>query len=174
MKNSKPLPAEIYKLEESVGNFMQYWGFKKIHGRIWVHLFTAKQPLDSEELMKRLQVSKGLMSLAMRDLLEYSVIKQSFIGKHGTAFYTANEDLQTVITDVLKKREAQTLKATKDILEKLAKLKAAELEKHSLDSQKIRAVLDLTSSASDLLSFFLGQPESQGADIFTNLTPNSP
>ena len=82
MKNSKPLPAEIYKLEEAVGNFMQYWGFKKIRGRMWVHLFAANQPLDSEELMKRLHI-------------------------------------QTVISDVLKKREAQNLRATKSILEKL-------------------------------------------------------
>lgn len=171
MKNSKPLPAEIYKLEEAVGNFMQYWGFKKIHGRIWVHLFTANQPLDSEELMKRLQVSKGLMSVAMRDLLQYAVIKQTSTGKHGTVFYTANEDIQTVISDVLKKREAQTLRATKSILEKLAKLKQSEFEKHNLDSEKINAVLDLTTSASGLLNFFLAQPDSQGADIFNSLTP---
>lgn len=171
MKNLKHLPAEIYKLEEAVGNFMQYWGFKKIHGRIWVHLYTASRPLDTEELMKRLEVSKGLMSLAMRELLTHSVIKQTSTGKHGTVFYTANEDLQGVIFNVLKKREAQTLIATKEILEKLAKLKPVELEKSNLDSQKIQTVLELTSSASELLNVFLLQPENQGFDIFTNLNP---
>lgn len=173
MKNPKKLPVEIYKLEEAVGDFMQYWGFKKIHGRIWVHLYTAAAPLDTEELMSRLQVSKGLMSLAMRELLQHSVIKQTSTGKHGTVFYSANEDLQSVIFDVLKKREAQTLLATKDILDKLGKLKRAELEKHNLDSQKIHAVLNLTTSASELLNFFLHQPENQGPDIFTNLNPQS-
>lgn len=172
MKNTK-LPVEILKLEEAVGNFMQYWGFKKIHGRIWVHLYTASCPLATEDLMQRLQVSKGLMSLAMRELIQHAVIKQTSTGRHGTVFYTANEDLQSVITGVLKKREAQTLLATKDILEKLAKIKPAELEKHQLDSKKINAVLELTTSASDLLTFFLHQPELEGPGIFTHLTPQS-
>jgi DNA-binding transcriptional regulator GbsR (MarR family) len=63
-KTKKP-PPELKQLELSVAQFMQYWGFKKIHGRIWTHLFTSQKPLDSITLMSRLKVSKGLMSLAI-------------------------------------------------------------------------------------------------------------
>jgi DNA-binding transcriptional regulator GbsR (MarR family) len=166
---AKHLPTEIYQLEEAVGDFMQYWGFKKIHGRIWAHLYTSSKPLDTEELMKRLKVSKGLMSLAMRDLINYSVIEQSATGKHGTVFYNANEDLQKVIFNVLKSREAQILNTTKNILEKLAKTKEADLEKNQLDRQRINSVLNLTSSANELLGFFLHQQNNQGPDIFSGI-----
>lgn len=168
---AKPLPIEIYQLEEAVGDFMQYWGFKKIHGRIWVHLYTSAKPLDTEQLMKRLKVSKGLMSLAMRDLLHYSVIQQCATGKHGTVFYNANEDLQNIIFNVLKSREVQMLFSTKSILEKLAQTKDAELEKNQLDRQRINSILNLTSSASELLGFFLLQQNTQSHDMFSGINP---
>ena len=96
---------ELKELESLVGEFIQYWGFKKIHGRIWAHLYTSTTPLDSQTLISRLKVSKGLMSLAMRDLLEYDVIQPVRTGKHGVTFYQANPDLMFVITNVLRKRD---------------------------------------------------------------------
>ena len=165
-----PLPDELFLLEESVGSFMEYWGFKKIHGRIWSHLYLSTQPLDTEELMRRLEVSKGLMSLAMRDLLHYEVIQQTATGKHGTVFYTANEDLQKVIFNVLKTRETKMLQTTKALLEKLNKIKETDLQKYQLSSTRIESALTLTTTANDVLRMFLGQDECEGPDIFSALS----
>lgn len=166
---SKTLPDELFQLEDSVGDFMQYWGFKKIHGRIWSHLYLSSEPLDTEELMQRLKVSKGLMSLAMRDLVHYEVIKQTATGKHGTVFYTANEDLQNVIFNVLKNREAKMLQTSKLVLEKLSKLKEQDLEKAKLSRPRVKSALELTASAADILNLFLGQSERDGAELFSAL-----
>lgn len=172
-KSNTPLPNELFQLEDAVGNFMQYWGFKKIHGRIWSHLYLSANPLDTEELMQRLQVSKGLMSLAMRDLLEYDVIKQTSTGKHGTAFYIANEDLQNVIFNVLKQRETKMLQNSKALLEKLNKIKAHDLEKYELSPTRIKSALEMTSSAHSLLTMFLGQDDCSGPEMFLGLTLKS-
>lgn len=167
---NKTLPNELFQLEDSVGNFMQYWGFKKIHGRIWSHLYLSAEPLVTEELMQRLKVSKGLMSLAMRDLIHYDVIKQTNVGKHGTVFYTANEDLQKVIFNVLKNRESKMLQSSRNSLEKLSKIKSSDLQKAQLDPDRIKSALELTSSASDILFMFLGQPDREGSEIFSALS----
>lgn len=165
-----PLPEELFLLEESVGSFMEYWGFKKIHGRIWAHLYLSTHPLDTEELMRRLEVSKGLMSLAMRDLLHYEVIQQTATGKHGTVFYTANEDLQKVIFNVLKTRETKMLQTTKTLLEKLNKVKENDLQKYQLNRARIESALTLTTTASDVLGMFVGQDECEGPNIFSALS----
>lgn len=168
--SDKPLPNELFLLEDSVGNFMEYWGFKKIHGRIWSHLYLSSEPLDTEELMRRLKVSKGLMSLAMRDLLHYEVIQQTSTGKHGTVFYTANEDLQKVIFNVLKTRETKMLQHNKVLLEKLNKLKDADLQKYQLSHARIKSALTLTATAGEVLHMFLGQDECKGPDIFSAIS----
>ena len=72
---------EIKELTKLVGLFIQYWGFKKIHGQVWASIFLSKQPIDSTTLVKRLGVSKALVSLAIKDLLHYKVIRVSGPGK---------------------------------------------------------------------------------------------
>ncbi len=161
---SSEMPPELLELEKIVGQFMEYWGFKNIHGRIWTHLYTSKLPLDSIELMARLKVSKGLMSLALRDLVEYEVILSDHIGRHGTTFYRANSNLLSVITNVLENRETQMLKQAKKSCETLQRVKPQSLEKAGLDAEKIQSILNLTQSAQILLQTFLMQ-EGDGFDI---------
>jgi DNA-binding transcriptional regulator GbsR (MarR family) len=155
VKKSLKIPSELKRFEDVAGEFIQYWGFKKIHGRIWAHLFTASKPLDSQELMKRLKVSKGLVSLAVRDLLRHEVILESHTGKHGTVYYGTNPDLMGVITNVLRQRESAILTGAGSAVSGLLKMSSADLEKNDLSQEKIHIVSNLISSAHGLLSVFL-------------------
>ena len=100
------VPKEIHKLADQVGQFIQYWGFKKIHGQVWTHVWLAKTPIDATTLAKRLNVSKALISLAIKDLLQYDVIKITSQGDRRKILLIPNHDLHTVITTVLKNRES--------------------------------------------------------------------
>ena len=151
------LPKELIHLENIVGQFMDYWGFKKIHGRIWTHLYLSNKPLDSIELMARLNVSKGLMSLAIRELLSYDVIITDHVGRHGTTFYIANPDLIRVISNVLNSREKKLLSEAENAAECLQKLNQDLFKKHDLSEFKLKNIIDLTKSAHLLLATFLIQ-----------------
>lgn len=153
-KKNKIIP-ELKELEELVGTFMQYWGFKKIHGRIWTHLYTSSEPLDSQTLITRLKVSKGLMSLAVRDLLEYEVIVPVSTGKHGVTFYQANPDVMSVITNVLRKREAVMLSSVSSCIERISSNSKTELTNAQLDLNKIENIKKMTESAQGLLNMFI-------------------
>jgi DNA-binding transcriptional regulator GbsR (MarR family) len=151
------LASKVKELEQLVGDFMTYWGFKKIHGRIWVHLYTSNQALDTIELMKRLKVSKGLMSLAVRELLKYNVIETQTVGRHGSVFYVANPNLLQVITDVLRQRETKMLQQTEDCLTEILKHKKSEFQDSSFELEKFENILRLTQSASSTLQLLLMQ-----------------
>lgn len=160
---------ELHVLEKLVGEFMSYWGFKAIHGRIWLHLYTSTKALDTGELMARLGVSKGLMSLAIRELLDYEVISPVATGPHGTVYYEANPDLQSVIANVLKKRELmmlqQVYKASKGILN----MSAEHLNEQGLDKERVKSVLALTESAQIVLKGFLSLEKSDSPAIFSGI-----
>jgi DNA-binding transcriptional regulator GbsR (MarR family) len=104
------------------------------------------------------------MSLAMRELVEYDVIKVDHVGRHGSAFYVSNQDILKVITGVLRIRELKMIAQAQEACEALQKLKAKELESAGLEQQKIQSVLDLTMSAKFLLDAFLIQ-ESEGPSL---------
>lgn len=103
MKNTN-LP-ELDYLADLVGEFIEYWGFKRIHGRIWLHLYLNESPLDASALMEKLSVSKALISISIKSLLEYEVIQEEGLSSEGTRLYSANLNLQDVITHVLRQRE---------------------------------------------------------------------
>jgi DNA-binding transcriptional regulator GbsR (MarR family) len=161
---AETVPTELCELASEVGNFIRYWGFKKIHGKIWTHLYLSKVPLDAGTLMRRLNVSKALMSLSLHDLMDYEVILEAGKSDKGTQLFTANQDVVTVIVNVLKRRERKMLeliqathKTLKDRLaspagldpvcaQKLKNLEAMIQEaKVNLDSILELATLDLNS-----------------------------
>lgn len=183
MKARKVVPPkfklipELEELETLVGNFIQYWGFKKIHGRIWAHLYTSDTPLDSQTLMNRLSVSKALMSLAIRDLLEYEVIQTDSVGKHGVTFYQANPDVMSVITNVLRKREAVMMSSFCSCLSRIMSKNNHELNKGGLSLTKLKNLKNMGESAQGLLNLFILQSSlpnnSDNTNIFSEFKPKS-
>ena len=59
---------------DAVGNFIEFWGFKRNHGRIWALLYLQGQPLTAAELQSRLGLSKGGVSMMTRELERWGVI----------------------------------------------------------------------------------------------------
>lgn len=109
MPNRKKPSPELEDVVSQVGGFIEYWGFKNVHGRIWAHLFLAGRPLDSNELIERLHISKALVSMSIADLAEYDVIRTAGKSERGTITYEYNPDITSVIANVLRKRERRLL-----------------------------------------------------------------
>lgn len=108
-KDRLQVPPELEDVASQIGEFIEYWGFKKIHGRIWLNIFVSEVPLDASDLIERLGVSKALVSMSIADLLEYDVIQVSGKNHRGTNCYCSNPNLLGVILNVLRKRERRML-----------------------------------------------------------------
>ncbi len=108
MPKSIPHP-ELQDLAEQVGEFIEYWGFKRVHGRLWTHLYLSDHPMDAAEFIQRLGISKALVSMTLSDLLEYEVIQPAGKSERGTELFTANPDTTQVILNVLRHREKRML-----------------------------------------------------------------
>ena len=119
MSTTVAVPEELEVLAERIGDFVAYWGFKKIHGKIWTHLFTAKDPLDAAGLIRRLKISKALVSLTLKDLLHYRVVFEVGKSERGTILYRANQEVVEVIVNVLRQREKLLLKQIHSAHEKV-------------------------------------------------------
>lgn len=112
-KTGKSIRAEVSpELEEvaaQIGVFIEYFGFKNVHGKIWAHLYVAASPLDAGDLIETLGVSKALISMSLSDLMDYDVIQIAGKSERGTITYKANPNVVTVVMGVLRKRERKLL-----------------------------------------------------------------
>lgn len=127
-ESSEAFPQEVLAVAESIGNFIEYWGFKEIEGKIWTHLLLADRPLCAKELMERTGVSKGLISISIARLLEFGVIRVEYTRFKRTQYLQVNEDVTEVIKGVLRRRERALLAEVSKNINLLSNLGKKELQ----------------------------------------------
>lgn len=114
MKAASP---SLIQLADSIGDFIQYWGFRKIHGKVWTLIYLSSTPVGNCELIEFTGVSKGLMSTTIATLLDYGLIQVVETGNKKTKAYTANLNIGPVIASVLEQREKNLLIKIKENFE---------------------------------------------------------
>lgn len=144
---SPKVPPELETAAEQVGDFIQYWGFKKVHGRIWAHLYLSDHPMDAAELMRRLQISKALVSISVADLMKYDVIREAGKSPQGTQLYQANPAIVSVIVNVLRQRERRMFAQIGASFALLGKLKPSERQASGIDEERLNSVCELVRIA---------------------------
>ncbi len=145
------VPPELSDVAEQVGAFMEYWGFKSIHGRIWTHIFLSQEPLDAGALIRRLDVSKALMSMSLAELLVHDVIQVA--GKSTTTTYSANPDITHTITAVLRKRERRMLNRISSAAKTLPIAAEGEVR---LSAERVQSLQAMIQTAEQTLDCLLG------------------
>jgi DNA-binding transcriptional regulator GbsR (MarR family) len=155
MSELEVFPPELDELANEVGDFICYWGFKKIHGRIWTHIYLSDQPLDAGQLMQRLKVSKALISLSLNDLLKFEVIRESGKSARGTQTYTSNPDVLDVILNVLRRRERKMLTKAETSHRMLASLNEEGLKRARVNNERLVAMGRMIGQAQNALSSLL-------------------
>lgn len=145
---------ELDELAEQVGEFMRYWGFKKIHGKIWLHLFLAAEPLDAGRLMKRTGVSKALMSITLKDLVDYRVIEIVGESDRDTTLYKANPDLMEAIFHVLRTREQKMVSHIHASWEQVKRL-GHDAEGVKIDAGRVNELGEFVDAGRKMLECFL-------------------
>lgn len=169
-KNRPSGAAEAHQLKllsESVGDFIRYWGFRRIHGQIWTQVFLSKTSLSGAELTQRLGVSKALVSPALSELEAYGLIVMTEDGKK-TKRYSAVPDVVPVIKDILKEREAKIIAETKDKFDTLDKIHEKKGDEDSLiENTRLKELGEMISLAQFALNFLIGQSDEESLACWT-------
>ena len=143
------------QLSEHIGIFIEYWGFKKVHGKAWTLVFLNELPVDARYLMENLQVSKALISMTLKDLLHYEVIFEVEKDSPGTQKYTYNPDIFNVIKGILENRENQMLKTISEQIQNLKNSK--NFEKHGISMNNLQNLDSMTKTAQNILETLTSQ-----------------
>ena len=151
MSNPKAINIQLDRLAEQIGNFIQYWGFKKIHGQIWTYIYLSIEPLSALQLIERLAVSKALVSLAMTDLINYQLLVQTPESMNKkNKFYTANPNVFEAIRFVLETRELHMLNRVSSEYRLLRELKQKS-KGEPIDDKKLKHLGQMIDGAESAL-----------------------
>lgn len=95
------------QVTEAVGRLMEFWGFKRLYGRIWATLYLSSGELPAAELCERLEISAGAASMALTELERWGVVHR--LGHEGERreYFRAETGLWKMISRVWREREQQ-------------------------------------------------------------------
>ena len=91
---------------EAVGNAIEFWGFKRNHGRVWALLYLRDAALEAGELQRELGLSKGAVSMITRELEQWRVVRRVRVAASGNWSFVAETDLMAMIGRVVSVRES--------------------------------------------------------------------
>lgn len=144
MKKQSLDEKKLALMADTVGDFIRYWGFRRIHGQIWTQVYLSRAALSGADLTKRLSVSKALISPALVELESYGLITSHQKDKK-TKTYQACPDVVGVIKKILAERE--------QVLITTAAHHASELKKSVKNDQHPLIELDRLKRLSEMIEF---------------------
>lgn len=148
------LNEEVDELSDTVGEFIRYWGFKKIHGKVWCLIFISKEPLNAPCLIEKTGVSKALISQTLSELLDYKVI-ECVDDCVKNRRYQTNPNILNVITSVLRQREKEMLGNIHKNFRSVDSFSGEQLEAVGLDKNKLLRLGKMISFAETFLNSML-------------------
>lgn len=149
-------------LADTIGQMMEFWGFKHIMGRIWTILYMSSQPMSAPDLADRLKASSGSVSMALQDLLKWGAIRKVCPRDSRKDHFVAEDNFWKLLTRVLTEREARRIETTRESLdETLRTLQAAESSPETATAEiqfqkaRIQELKRLSSVASQILKMLV-------------------
>ena len=146
---------KVKELENSIGNFIKYWGFKSIHGKIWLYVFLKQRAVSSKELKEHFEISKALLSMTLSDLKEYDVLYDCGKGPFGAELMEANPDIFDAIINVIRNREKLLIEDINKNITDLRKMNSNELLALDIDKNRLKTLNNLVKSGKKTINGFL-------------------
>jgi DNA-binding transcriptional regulator GbsR (MarR family) len=103
---SGSLAAWEAMVAEAVGNAIEFWGFKRNMGRVWALLYLRGEPMTAADLQGVLELSKGAVSMIVRELEQWEVIRRVRLTGSASWSFVAETDLMKMVVRVIQAREA--------------------------------------------------------------------
>jgi len=110
---------------DAVGNVIEFWGFKRNQGRVWALLYLRGQALAASEIEREISLSKGAVSMLLRDLERWGVVRRVRSPGAAAWLYAAETEFMKMVSRVIEQREAAFLERIRDDLAQARRLARA-------------------------------------------------
>lgn len=119
---------------ETMGELVEFWGFKASMGRIWACLYLSAQPLSANQLADLTGLSAGAISMGMHELAQWGLIRRVPVPGERKRYYTAYTDVWEVVRRIVRERELRLVGRAVERFEEAASLLESEAAAHPDDA----------------------------------------
>lgn len=115
----EPIQAIKEKFILHWGEMGTRWGINRTMAQVQALLFISEQPLSADEVMNELQISRGNVSMSLRELINWGIVSKMHIKGERKEFYTTEKDVWELFKIILRERKKREIDPTVDVLHDL-------------------------------------------------------
>lgn len=104
-----PLEAQMEEVSKefinNLGRVADFFGFNRLMGQLYAVLFLSPEPLTLDDMVKKLESSKGNVSINIRALERWGLVRQIYKWADRKNYYEAEPDIWKAVSGILQERE---------------------------------------------------------------------
>lgn len=101
---------------EATNQFIEFWsemasrwGINRTMAQIHALLYVTEGPLDTDQIMDRLAISRGNANMNLHSLLRWKLVAKEEVSGSRKDHFVAEKDVWTIMAQIIKNREEQEI-----------------------------------------------------------------
>lgn len=101
------------------GEMGSRWGVNRTVGQIYAVLFIAEAPLCADDLVERLGISRSNVSMGLKELQSWNLVRQRPAAGDRRDFFTTPDDIYSIVRTLVNERKKREIDPTLSMLREL-------------------------------------------------------
>jgi DNA-binding transcriptional regulator GbsR (MarR family) len=119
------------------------WGINRTMAQVHALLFVSPEPLSANQIMEELQISRGNVSMALRELMAWGLVSRVHIKGERREFYTTEKDVWMMFRIIARERKRREVDPTIEVLrESVNRLNQMSDAEGKYEREQIKNLLD--------------------------------
>jgi DNA-binding transcriptional regulator GbsR (MarR family) len=103
------MPAARREFVDLWGQMANHWGINRAMAQIHALLMISPAPVSAEYVMEELQISRGNVSMNLRELINWGIVRRTNLPGDRRDFFTAEADVWSMFQIILRERKKREL-----------------------------------------------------------------
>jgi DNA-binding transcriptional regulator GbsR (MarR family) len=104
------------------GEMASTWGINRTMAKIHALLYCAERPLNTDQIMERLDVSRGNANMNLRSLVEWELVSKTHRSGSRKDYYQAEKDVWQITARIIEERQRREVHPVRSQLEECAEV----------------------------------------------------
>ncbi len=102
---------------QSWGALATQWGINKTMAQIHAYLMISKEPRSVEDIMEELQISRGNVSMNLRELMNWGIVFKEFKPGERKEYFVSEQDVNEMVRKITMERNRREIKPILNVLQ---------------------------------------------------------
>jgi DNA-binding transcriptional regulator GbsR (MarR family) len=133
------------------GEMGSLWGINRTMAQVHALLFISSKPLSANEIMEELQISRGNVSMALRELIAWGIVSRVHIKGERREFYTTEKDVWNLFRLIARERKKREVDPTIDVLrDSVNELNQMPDAEGKYEREQLKSLLDFFEAGTEV------------------------